>query len=134
LSWNDWGLVFTHINGGKSSGKRNELAMKPSKSSSNGAPEEYLQAALSFAESFGTTKYAPIRQLAVKDDLARMLVVSTRKQGPKPRIMTMKAKRFGEYNTGIAGVMKRLKAALGEENIVARDDNALVSEDEAAGK
>jgi hypothetical protein len=62
LSIDDWNLDYTHISGGKSSGKRNELSVKPLKGSVEVTPVELYEAALGFAESFGANTIVPSRQ------------------------------------------------------------------------
>jgi hypothetical protein len=62
MSLDDWDLDYTHISGGKSSGKRNELSMKPLKGSVKVTPVELYKAALNFAESFGANTVVPSRQ------------------------------------------------------------------------
>jgi hypothetical protein len=62
MSVNDWDLDYTHISGGKSSGNRNELSLKPLKGSVEVTLDELHEAALDIAKSFGENIVVPLRQ------------------------------------------------------------------------
>ena len=93
LLWNDWRLEYTHINSGKTARKKSQLALKAQRIQSRGTSQEFLDTALEIAESFGLSSVPIVRRDVMKDDLTRTIPVSIYKQGPKPRIFTMAAKR-----------------------------------------
>ena len=134
MTWNDWRLDLTYINGGKSSGKRSELVLKPLKPTSDSTSQDFMQAAFGVADSFGSPPFAPIRKPIIKNDLTRVLFISAEKQGPQPRIMKMRARRFGEFNTGKEGAMKRMRDALSGKEKARKDKERLGIDDGTKSK
>ncbi|EPE26475.1 hypothetical protein GLAREA_02388 [Glarea lozoyensis ATCC 20868] len=97
LTYNDWALECTHIVGGKSSGTRSELSMKHINDSSESTQVELYDAALSLAESFGSSTGTHSRQSALEDGAPLISCINAKRQVVTPLIRTLSSRKFAEH-------------------------------------
>jgi hypothetical protein len=158
FEFEDWKLAYTHIDSGRTGGRKNELQLRPIRSKEDGTQEMFVDSVYNLAESFGTGIMASstVRRITVRDDLTRMFVVNKDTQKPVERVFTHTAKRTewmddllskGEWwsrvedgknadvdNEGLVGDKGREDGVASEQDGQVEDLNTRGSKDEASAE
>jgi len=95
FDFEDWRLAYTHIDSGRTGGRKNELQLRPIRSQEDGTQGMFMDSVFNLAGSFGSGIMTPrtVRRITVNDDLTRKFVVNKDAAKPVDRVFTHAAKR-----------------------------------------
>ncbi|KAF4632219.1 hypothetical protein G7Y89_g5905 [Cudoniella acicularis] len=97
LTFQNWKMVFSNIDAGKTGGRRSELSLKPAKIGSRGTAEEFMETVYNLTETIGSGAMPGPRKIAMYPNVIQNVVIN-KKVAPVERIFTHRAKWFNINN------------------------------------